>query len=41
MEFHGISIFFPVIVVHFQRHMDDLHSNDMRDLINSTYLVKY
>lgn len=41
MVFHGISIFFPAIVVHFQRHVDDLDSNEMRDLIYSIDLVKY
>jgi len=39
MVFHGISIFFPAIVVHFQRHVDDLNSNEIIDLITSTDLL--
>jgi len=39
MVFHGISIFFPVIVDYFQRHVDDLNSNEIIDLITSTDLL--
>jgi hypothetical protein len=39
MVFHGISIFFPVIVVHFQGHVDDQNSIEIIDLISSTDLL--
>jgi len=39
MVFHGISIFFPVIVDHCQPHVDDLNSNEIIDLIISTDLL--
>jgi len=39
MVFHGISIFFLVIVDYFQPHVDNLNSNEIIDLITSTDLL--